>query len=125
MEQVSRATLLWDTLGCGVLLWLLGFGFGMAIYPFIAVANIGWCILVVLIPVTGYVASRRLANTHRSFKHMLMMAVAWVGIAAAADYKVLVQVMHVQHYFKLDVYVYYGFTFLMPIMVGLRYRSLK
>ena len=125
MDQPSRGTVLWDTIGLGTMLWLLGFGFALAIYPFIALTYIGWCVLAIIVPITGYVAARRLATTDRPVKHMLKMSVAWVGIAAAADYKILVQQMHVTNYYKPDVYIYYAFTFLLPILVGLRYRYLK
>ena len=47
------------------------------------------------------------------------LAVVWTVIAVAGDFLFIVKALHPPDgYYKLDVYLYYVLTFLMPMMAG-------
>jgi glycine cleavage system pyridoxal-binding protein P len=45
----------------------------------------------------------------------------WLVIAVVADYLSLVKLLNPPAYYKLDVYVYYASTFLIPFLVGVKF----
>ena len=56
-----------------------------------------------------------------SFLYYLFLALIWTLIAVAFDYFFIVKAFKpVDGYYKLDVYLYYVLTFLLPLFVGWR-----
>jgi hypothetical protein len=54
-----------------------------------------------------------------SFKYYLIVAIIWTLIAVAFDYLFIVKLLKpADGYYKLDVYLYYIFTFILPLLVG-------
>lgn len=54
-----------------------------------------------------------------SIKYYLLLGIAWTLIAIVFDYFLLVKAFHpADGYYKLDVYLYYALTFLLPPLVG-------
>lgn len=54
-----------------------------------------------------------------SLKNYLFLAIGWTLIAIICDYLFLVKVFNpADGYYKLDVYLYYFLTFLLPILAG-------
>ena len=54
-----------------------------------------------------------------SLKYYLLLAVIWTLIAIVFDYFFLVLVFKpADGYYKLDVYVYYALTFILPLTIG-------
>jgi hypothetical protein len=46
------------------------------------------------------------------------LGVIWTILAVALDYVFLVKLLSATDYYKLDVYMYYILTFVLPIIVG-------
>ena len=58
-----------------------------------------------------------------TFTHFVVMAVVWTIIAILFDYLFIVQAFKpADGYYKLDVYLYYTLTFILPIVIGWRKR---
>lgn len=54
-----------------------------------------------------------------SFQYYALMAATWTLIAGVCDYIFLVKMFKpADGYYKLDVYLYYFLTFILPIFVG-------
>ena len=107
--------LLKDTIGWGSILWLIGFGLARRAVSIVPTSAIGWIILPIGTALTLWVLWRRVkADT---FQRYLMVAIAWTGIAVAFDYVFIVRVLQpTDGYYKLDVYLYYGLTFVLPLI---------
>ena len=52
------------------------------------------------------------------FSDYIVVGVIWAIMAVALDYGFLVRIFDAKDYYKLDVYLYYILTFLLPIIVG-------
>jgi len=111
--------LLKDGVGWGVGLWLIGYALGIALFP-VAPANVlGWIIMPIGIVITLWVLFKKVRG--ESLGYYAKVAVIWTLIAIIFDYLFLVQVFHpADGYYKLDVYLYYVLTFVLPLLVGSR-----
>lgn len=56
----------------------------------------------------------------KDFNHYLNLAAFWTVIAIIFDYFFIVKALNAGNYYKLDIYIYYFLTFLLPIFVGLK-----
>lgn len=110
-----------DTVGWGVILWLIGYGLGMVFFVLVPTYMIGWFVLPIGIPITIYVALKRLKNSSEHALYYLTVAITWVLIATIFDYLFIVKAFDVPHYYDLDVFIYYILTFLIPLFIGLKY----
>jgi hypothetical protein len=51
--------------------------------------------------------------------HYLFIGIMWTAIAVTGDYLFIIQLLKpADGYYKLDVYLYYLFTLILPILVG-------
>jgi len=104
-------------IGWGAALWFIGYVLGIALYFLVPASLLGWVIMPVGAALTWFVLWRRIAS--RSFVDYVSLAVVWTGIAVAGDFVFIVMALHPPDgYYKLDVYLYYVLTFLMPMMAG-------
>lgn len=111
--------LLRDALGWGSLLWLIGYALGIVLFPVVPTSVIGWVIMPFGIAITLWVLLRKVSG--HSFRHYLVLAVAWTSVAVVFDYVFLVALLAPSDgYYKLDVYLYYALTFALPLGVGWR-----
>jgi len=54
-----------------------------------------------------------------SLFHYLTVALTWATIAVVCDYIFIVQMIKpADGYYKLDVYIYYVLTFVLPLLAG-------
>ena len=103
--------------GWGFLLWLIGYLLGIILFMFIPPTILGWVIMPVGITLTLWVLSKKINNV--SLKHYLLLAIIWTFIAIVFDYFFLFKLFKPEDgYYKLDVYLYYIFTFSLPLVVG-------
>ncbi len=108
----------------GFLLWLMGYILGIILFPFVSIEKIGWIIMPIGIVVTLWVLFKKLSNL--SMKSYYMTSVVWTMIAIIADYLFLVLLFKpADGYYKLDVYIYYIATFLLPVFFGWYKQTLK
>jgi hypothetical protein len=106
-----------DTLGWGFGLWLFGYVLGILLFPFVPVSIIGWVITPVGILVTLWVLLKKVKGN--TLVYYLSIGTVWALIAIVCDYFFLVKVFKpADGYYKLDVYLYYILTFVIPALVG-------
>ncbi len=118
MKQILK-----DSVGWGIVLWLIGYGLGIILFFFVPANALGWVIMPIGIVITLWVLFKRISVG--SFRRYLTLAIAWTLIAVICDYFFLVKLLKpADGYYKLDVYLYYIITFLLPLLVG-TYRIKK
>ena len=111
--------LLRDAFGWGFVLWLIGFALGMILFSIVPAWAIGWIILPIGVVITVWVLFKKIGGD--TFQYYLILAVVWTLIAVLFDYFFLVKAFKpADGYYKLDVYLYYALTFILPLAVGLR-----
>jgi hypothetical protein len=111
--------LLKDTLGWGFILWLIGYTLGMILFAIVPPSAIGWIIMPIGTIITLWVLLKKIKRN--SFGYYLALATVWTVIAVVLDYFFIVKALKpVDGYYKLDVYVYYVLTFILPLIVGWR-----
>lgn len=116
--------LLQDTLGWGIILWVIGYILGIVLYAFVPAAMIGWAIMPVGVVLTLWVLLKKIDCRPR--KEYLIISIAWTLIAIIFDYLFLVRLFHpADGYYKPDVYLYYVLMFLLPLYIGCRENNLK
>lgn len=115
--------LLKDALGWGFILWLIGYALGFVFFALVPPAMIGWFVMPIGAAITLWFLSKKVkAGSPRYF---LLLAISWTLIAVIFDYVFLVKALKpADGYYKPDVYLYYGLTFSLPLIVG-RYRRIK
>lgn len=105
-----------DAFGWGVILWLIGYALGMALFPIVPTSAIGWIIMPIGIVITLWVLLKKVKSG--SFQYYFTLAVVWTLIAVIFDYLFLVKALKpADGYYKLDVYLYYVLTFVLPLAV--------
>lgn len=78
---------------------------------------IGWVIMPIGILITFWVLFKKIISN--SIKYYLQIALIWTFIAILFDYLFIVKMLNpVVGYYKIDVYIYYILTFILPIAVG-------
>jgi hypothetical protein len=108
-----------DALGWGFLLWLVGYILGIVLFSFVPVSLVGWIIMPIGILITLWVLHRKIINSE--FQYYLKLAIIWTLIAIIFDYFFLVKLFKpADGYYKLDVYLYYVLTFILPLIVAWR-----
>ena len=106
-----------DTLGWGFLLWLIGYALGIVLFAVVPPSLIGWIISPIGTVITLWVLLKKVKGD--SLQYYLLLAIAWTLIAIVFDYFFLVKVFKpADGYYKLDVYLYYTLTFVLPLIVG-------
>ena len=113
-----------DAFVWGFVLWLIGYLLGMILFFFVPTDMIGWIITPIGIIITLWVLFKKIEGD--SFHYYLYLAIAWTLIAIVFDYLFIVKALKpADGYYKLDVYLYYVFTFILPLAVYYRKNSLK
>ncbi|OIO08062.1 hypothetical protein CO115_02710 [Candidatus Falkowbacteria bacterium CG_4_9_14_3_um_filter_36_9] len=108
-----------DAFGWGFVLWLIGYVLGIAFFAIAPVYLIGWIIMLIGTIITLWVLFKKIKS--ELFQHYLKLAFFWTLIAVVCDYLFLVKAFKpVDGYYKIDVYLYYILTFILPLLVGWR-----
>jgi len=116
--------LLKEGFGFGILLWFIGYILGIILFMIIPPSLVGWIIMPIGIIITLWILLKKIKNT--SFQHYLILSIVWTLIAIIFDYFFLVKLFKpADGYCKLDVYLYYLLTFLLPLFVGWRKNTAK
>lgn len=105
-----------DTVGWGFLLWLFGYILGIVLFMIIPSTILGWIIMPIGIAFTLWVLQKKIKST--TIQNYLFIAIIWTLIAIVSDYLFLVLVFKpADGYYKLDVYLYYVLTFILPVFI--------
>lgn len=111
-----------DTIGWGFLLWLIGYVLGFILFFIVPSALIGWIIMPIGVALSLWVLFKKIRST--SLQYYLLIGVVWTLTAIVFDYFFLVQLLKpADGYYKLDIYLYYGLTFVLPLIAGYRKRE--
>ena len=106
-----------DAFGWGFIIWLIGYVLGFIFFAFVPPAMIGWVIMPIGIIITLWVLLKKVKI--ESLKDSLRLAIVWTLIAVVFDYFFLLKMLKpADGYYKLDVYLYYVLTFVLPLLVG-------
>jgi hypothetical protein len=109
--------LLKDSLGWGFVLWLIGYILGIVLFFVLPPWLIGWVIMPIGVVITLWVLLKQV--TANLFQHYMVLAVIWTVLAVVLDYLFIVEAFGpADGYYKLDVYLYYALTFVMPLVAG-------
>lgn len=106
-----------DSFGWGFLLWLTGYILGIILYAVVPAAYIGWIISPVATLITIGVLLKKINGN--SLRYYIFVAIVWMVIAILFDYLFLVKTFKpADGYYKLDVYLYYILTLVLPVIIG-------
>ena len=113
-----------DAFGWGFLLWLIGYALSIMLFAIVPFSMIGWIITPIGTIITLWVLFKKIkADT---FNYFAMLAVVWVLIAIIFDYFFIVKAFNpADGYYKMDVYLYYALTLLLPLIAGWKKKSLN
>ena len=83
---------------------------------------LGWVIMLFGTVITLWVLFKKVKGD--TIGYYLFLAISWVLIAIVFDYFFLVKAFKpADGYYKLDVYLYYMLTFVLPLVVGWRKKA--
>jgi hypothetical protein len=107
-------------LGWGFLLWLIGYLLGFVFFAFVPAVLIGWYVMPFGFAITCVVLWKWINLD--TMQNTILLGIGWCIIAVLCDYLFLVKLLNpADGYYKLDVYLYYLLTLLLPLIV----RSVK
>ncbi len=109
--------LLKDSLGWGFILWFIGYVLGIVFFFVFPPVLVGWVILPIGLIITLWVLLKKVEGS--TLRYYLTLAVVWTAIAVAFDYLFIVKAFKpADGYYKLDVYLYYLLTLIVPLIIG-------
>lgn len=118
-----RESFIKEGIGWGFLLWLIGYILGIVFFMFVPPNLLGWAIMPIGASITLWVLSRKIES--RTLSYYVKLAMAWTALALVLDYLFIVLLLRPEDgYYKLDVYLYYALTAMLPVVVGW-YKSSK
>lgn len=108
----------------GFIIWLIGYILGIVFFMFVPLEMIGWYIMPIGILFALWVLIKKVRG--ETLQYFLKVAIIWTSVAVVFDYLFLVKLLQpAGGYYKIDVYIYYIFTFVLPLIVGWRKLSNK
>lgn len=113
-----------DAFVWGFVLWFIGYILGIILFMAVPSSLIGWIITPIGILITLWVLFRKIHA--KTFPYYGWLAAIWVIIAVVCDYVFLVQLFKPEDgYYKLDVYLYYALTAVLPLIAGWKKSAVK
>ncbi len=112
----NQKKIILNTFFWGFILWLFGYVLGIIFFAFVPQEVLGWYIMPFGLAATLWVLFKKV--TRESFVCYVGLGVVWLILAVVLDYIFLVKMLAAVNYYKLDVYVYYLTTLILPILVG-------
>lgn len=113
--------LLKDSLGWGFILWLIGYALGFVFFAILPPGQIGWAIMPIGTIITLWVLFKKIKG--ENFRYYLILSIVWTLIAVIFDYLFIVKALNSATYYKVDVYLYYALTFILPLIIGWRKKQ--
>ena len=105
------------SLGWGAILWVIGYILGIVLFFIVPASIMGWIIMPIGIIITLLVLFKVVKLD--GFAEYIYLGIIWALIAIVLDYLLLVKLFKPEDgYYKLDVYIYYAVTLVLPIVVG-------
>lgn len=114
--QTNKGKIFLNTVLWGFALWLFGYILGFVFYALVSKEVMGWYILPFGLLATIWVLLKKIKR--EEFGCYVGLGVVWTIMAVALDYAFIVKMLKAADYYKLDVYIYYVTTLVLPIVVG-------
>lgn len=110
---VAKCGLAW-----GLTLWFFGYVLGFVFFALMPPEKIGWYIFPIGLAVTVLVLWKWVRP--QSLTTGLAIGAIWCALAVVLDYIFIVKLLAPSDgYYKLDVYIYYVSTLLLPVIAAL------
>jgi hypothetical protein len=109
--KVLKNTLFW-----GFVLWLFGYILGIIFYSFAPKELIGYYILPFGLALMLWALLKKIER--EELLCYFGLGLIWTVMAVLLDYLFIIKLFNSTDYYKLDVYVYYALTFIIPLLVG-------
>ena len=120
MSKLAKTTLV-DAPLLGIFVWFIGYLAGIVLYFFLSPDILGWVLFAVFTPIVILLCYMRFGKREESISYYAFVAAVWLIVAVVFDYFFLVKLLNPPVYYKLDVYIYYASTFLIPFLVGVKF----
>lgn len=114
--ETSKGKIFLNTVLWGFVLWLFGYVLGFVFFAIAPKELIGWYILPFGVAFTLFVLIKKIKRTE--FGCYFGLGLIWTIMAIVLDYFFLVKMLNTADYYKIDVYIYYILTFILPLLVG-------
>lgn len=111
MKQLLKDSLVW-----GLGLWLIGYVLSFMLFFLVPPLMIGWIIAPIGTIITLLVLFKKIKS--EEFNYYLSLGIIWTLMAVILDYLFIVKLLNPVGYYKPAVYLYYGLTLGLPILVG-------
>lgn len=107
-----KATLVW-----GFVLWFVGYAAGILLFFIVPEHLIGWVITPFATAFTIWVLRTKIQLP--TLSEYIKVGIIWTVMAVVLDYLFLVLLFRTgTAYYKPDVFLYYGLTFILPPAIG-------
>ena len=120
MSKLAKTTLV-DAPLLGIFVWFIGYLAGIVLYFFLSPDILGWVLFAIFTPIVILLCYMRFGKREESISYYAFVAAVWLIVAIVFDYLFLVKLLNPPVYYKLDVYVYYASTFLIPFLIGVKF----
>lgn len=114
--ETNKGKIFLNTIFWGFVLWLFGYILGFVFFALVPKDVIGWYIMPLGMVATLWVLFKKIKR--ETLGCYVGLGVIWAITAVALDYLFIVKLLQAVDYYKLDVYLYYVSTLLLPIIVG-------
>jgi len=122
--ETNKGKIFLNTAFWGFMLWLFGYILGIIFFAFVPKDMIGWFVSPLGIIFMLWVLLKKIKR--EEFMCYFGLGLIWVAMAVVLDYVFLVKLFKSADYYKLDVYLYYTLTFILPIAVGwFKFKQIK
>ena len=111
-KQIFLNTVFW-----GFILWFFGYVLGIVFFALVPKNLIGLVISPIAVVFTLWVLIKKIKR--EKFMCYFGLGLIWTVMAVILDYLFIVKLFQSTDYYKADIYVYYGLTFVLPMAVGL------
>jgi hypothetical protein len=120
VSKLAKTTMV-DAPLLGIFVWFIGYLAGIVLYFFLSPDVLGWVLFAIFTPIVILLCYMRFGKREESISYYAFVAAVWLIVAVVFDYLFLVKLLNPPVYYKLDVYIYYASTFLIPFLVGAKF----
>jgi len=114
--KTNKGKIFLNTVIWGFIVWLFGYILGFVFFAFIPKDLIGWYIMPFGLAFTLWILFKKIKR--EEFGCYIGLGIVWTIMAVGLDYVFLVKLLKATGYYKLDVYIYYILTFILPMVIG-------
>ncbi len=108
-----------DTLGYGLMYWMIGFILGMIFLIFVPIRYVGWPILAIMFPLMIFLTMVRFEARTKPIYYYFVTGFVWLGVIALLDYLIVMKGFGNMQYYDFDLYLTYALILIIPITYGL------